>query len=69
MPSLYDEMSARAHPDYAGGPPEPRRLRDLLRAAMAQQGFTVYETEWWHFDHRRWRDYPILNVSHSAIAK
>jgi D-alanyl-D-alanine dipeptidase len=69
MPSLYDEMTARAHPDYAGGPPEPRRLRDLLRAAMAQQGFTVYETEWWHFDYRGWRDYPILNVSHSSLAK
>jgi D-alanyl-D-alanine dipeptidase len=69
MPSLYDEMTARAHPDYGGGPPEPRRLRDLLRAAMEKQGFTVYETEWWHFDYRGWRDYPILNVSHSSLAK
>jgi len=67
MPSLYDEMSERASPDYAGGPPETRRLRDLLRSAMEQQGFTVYESEWWHFDYRGWRDYPILNVSFSAI--
>ena len=25
------------------------------------EGFSVYEAEWWHFDYRDWRDYPILN--------
>jgi D-alanyl-D-alanine dipeptidase len=69
MPSLYDEMTERASPDYAGGAPEPRRLRDLLRSAMAKEGFTVYETEWWHFDYRSWRDYPILNVPFEADRK
>ncbi len=69
MPSLYDEMSDRASPGYSGGPPEPRRRRDLLRSAMEQQGFTVYESEWWHFDYRGWRDYPILNVAFEAIGR
>jgi D-alanyl-D-alanine dipeptidase len=67
MPSLYDEMSERASPGYSGGPPEARRLRDLLRSAMERQGFTVYESEWWHFDYRGWRDYPILNVPFEEI--
>jgi D-alanyl-D-alanine dipeptidase len=69
MPSLYDEMSERASPGYTGGPPEPRRLRDRLRSAMERQGFTVYESEWWHFDYRDWRDYPILNVPFDAIGR
>jgi D-alanyl-D-alanine dipeptidase len=69
MPSLYDEMSERASPGYASGPLEPRRLRDLLRTAMERQGFTVYESEWWHFDYRDWRDYPILNVPFEAIRR
>ena len=69
MPSLYDEMSERAGPGYSGGPPEPRRRRDLLRSAMERQGFTVYESEWWHFDYRDWRDYPILNLSFDAIGR
>jgi D-alanyl-D-alanine dipeptidase len=30
-------------------------MRDLLRTAMEKQGFTVYETEWWHFDYRDWQ--------------
>jgi D-alanyl-D-alanine dipeptidase len=69
MPSLYDEMSERASPRYSGGPPEARRLRDLLRSAMERQGFTVYESEWWHFDYKGWREYPILNVALGAVAK
>jgi len=69
MPSLYDEMTERASPDYAGGPSEPRRRRELLRAAMETEGFTVYESEWWHFDYRGWRDYPILNVPFGRIGR
>jgi D-alanyl-D-alanine dipeptidase len=36
---------------------------------MEREGFTVFETEWWHFDHQDWREYPILNVSFGAIGK
>jgi len=68
-PSLYDEMTGRASPGYSGGAPEPRRLRDLLRSAMEREGFTVYETEWWHFDYRAWREYPILNLSFAEIGR
>lgn len=61
MPSGYDEMSERAHADYQGGPAEARRLRDLLRAAMEAEGFTVYPPEWWHYDYKDWREYPITD--------
>jgi D-alanyl-D-alanine dipeptidase len=29
---------------------------------MEKQGFTVYEFEWWHFDYKDWKQYPILNT-------
>jgi D-alanyl-D-alanine dipeptidase len=29
---------------------------------MENQGFTVNEVEWWHFDYKDWAKYPILNV-------
>ena len=67
MPSLYDEMSERAYPNYAGGPAEPRRLRELLRRQMAAQGFAVYEFEWWHFDYRDWKSYKIQNARFEDI--
>ncbi len=44
MPGDYDEMSERSHINYAGGTPEPRRLRDLLRAAMDGRGLRRLRT-------------------------
>jgi D-alanyl-D-alanine dipeptidase len=62
MPSGYDEMSERAAADFRGGPPLARQRRDLLRSAMEAEGFQVLPEEWWHFDYRDWRSYPILDV-------
>ncbi|WP_158749354.1 M15 family metallopeptidase [Acidobacterium sp. S8] len=62
MPSGYDEMTDRAYADYPGGTPDERERRALLRQVMEAQGFTVNPTEWWHFDYKDWKDYPILNI-------
>lgn len=67
MPGEYDEMTERSHINYKGGTDEQRRLRDLLRAAMEAEGFAVYEPEWWHYDYKDWRLYPILNLSFTEI--
>lgn len=69
MPSAYDDFTERAHSEYAGGTDEQRRLRSILRAAMEAEGFTVYPPEWWHFDYKDWREYPILNISFSEIGQ
>jgi D-alanyl-D-alanine dipeptidase len=62
MTSAYDEPTVRAHADFAGGTPAQRHARDLLRAAMEAEGFTVLPNEWWHFDHQDWRRYPVLDI-------
>lgn len=62
MIGLYDEMSPRSFPDYSGGTSLQRWHRDLLRWAMEQEGFTVFESEWWHFDYKDWREYAIGNT-------
>lgn len=69
MPSAYDEMTERSHINYQCATPEARRLRDLLRAAMEAEGFAVYEPEWWHYDYKDWREYPILNINFKEIAR
>ncbi len=61
MPSGYDEMAENAYADYHGGTEAQRQHRDLLRASMEAEGFTVYPEEWWHYDFKDWRHYPILN--------
>ncbi len=63
MPGLYDEMSPRSYPDYEGGTTRQRALRDLLRRAMEHEGFSVYGSEWWHFDYKDWPRYAIGNES------
>lgn len=67
MPSAYDEMSPRAYPDYRGGPPAARARRDLLRAVMEREGFTVEPNEWWHFNYQDWQAYPILDIPFGDI--
>jgi D-alanyl-D-alanine dipeptidase len=69
MPSGYDEMSERSHINFAGGTAEATRLRDMLRVAMEAEGFAVYEPEWWHYDYKDWKEYPILNISFSEIGQ
>lgn len=67
MPSQYDEFTERAHINYDCATDEAKRLRATLRTAMEAEGFTVYEPEWWHYDYRNWKEYPILNVKFSEI--
>jgi len=62
MTGGYDEMSPRSFPNYPGGTSLQRWHRDLLRRAMESEGFTIYESEWWHFDYKDWREYGILNI-------
>ncbi len=62
MVGTYDETTDRSYPDYPGGTSLQRWRRDLLRVAMEAEDFIVYEAEWWHFDYKDWRSYPIGNL-------
>lgn len=68
MPSGYDEFSERAYPAYPGGTAAERARRDLLRRYMEAEGFTVNESEWWHFDFTGWREYPVQNIPFEKVA-
>jgi D-alanyl-D-alanine dipeptidase len=68
MPGGYDEMTDRSYPLYPGGTSLQRWSRNFLRDAMEAQGFTVYEAEWWHFDYKDWRRYPIGNLTFEQLA-
>lgn len=69
MPGLYDEMSPRSFPTFPGGTSLQRWHRDLLGRAMESEGFTVNEDEWWHFDYKDWKHYPILNVPFEKLGQ
>jgi D-alanyl-D-alanine dipeptidase len=67
MPSGYDEMTERAHSNYAGGTEEEREHRKILREAMLSEGFEPIPNEWWHYDYREWREYPVLNLDFDRL--
>ncbi|MFQ5761048.1 MAG: M15 family metallopeptidase, partial [Acidiferrobacterales bacterium] len=69
MSGGYDEMSERSYPNYPGGTSLQRWQRDLLRHVMEAEGFQVYRFEWWHFDTKDWRHYPILNLAFEELVK
>lgn len=68
MPSEYDEFTERASPSYSGGTSEERANRDLLRELMEANRFDVNPNEWWHFDHREWENFPLLDLSFEEAA-
>lgn len=69
MVGSYDEFSPRSFPNYPGGTSRQRWLRELLRRAMEAEGFSVYEAEWWHFDHEDWREYALQNITFDQIGR
>ncbi|MBI4353392.1 MAG: M15 family metallopeptidase, partial [Candidatus Omnitrophica bacterium] len=62
MPSPYDEFSERSHRDYQGGSPQSLENRRILQEAMEKEGFAGLSTEWWHFDDRDAKRYPVLDA-------
>ncbi|RIK75958.1 MAG: serine hydrolase [Planctomycetota bacterium] len=68
MVAGYDEFSPRSFPEYPGGTSRQRWYREFLRRTMEAEGFAVYEFEWWHFDYRDWKHYPILNREFGEIS-
>jgi len=69
MGSGYDEFSPRSYATWEGGTKEQIDRRDLLRGAMEREGFFVYPWEWWHFDFKDWRDYPLLDVPFEKLGR
>jgi CubicO group peptidase (beta-lactamase class C family)/D-alanyl-D-alanine dipeptidase len=68
MTGGYDEMSERSYAFYPGGTSLERWDRALLRKVLEEEGFAVYEYEWWHFDYKDWQQYPILNLTFEQLS-
>ncbi len=67
MGSDYDEFSERAYSNYPALSDSSRYYRNLLKNVMEKSEFTQYEYEWWHFDFKDWKNYPVMNVQFEDI--
>lgn len=62
VPTMFDDFSEKAHPDYSDISNEAAKNRNLLIEVMKEFGFTVYPTEWWHFDYRTWENFKLMDI-------
>ena len=67
MPSEYDDFSDKAHPDNNEFNEEIIANRKLLIDIMKKYGFTVYPTEWWHYDFNGYNQYSITDISFDIL--
>ncbi|MFI5121150.1 MAG: cyclase family protein [Thermoanaerobaculia bacterium] len=67
MGGAYDETSERSYVTWGKGAKDVLARRELLVSSMEREGFTVYPYEWWHFDFKDWRDYPLLDLPFAAL--
>ncbi len=67
MPSGYDDLSKKAHRNYAAMTPVAAQNCRLLENVMAKYGFEPLPTEWWHFDLAGWRAFELLDVPFDEI--
>jgi D-alanyl-D-alanine dipeptidase len=50
MPTDFDAAGEEARYNAVQGEPESRRRLAVLQNAMVRAGFSMIDTEWWHFD-------------------
>jgi len=69
MPTGFDSFSKEAAAHYSGASPRALKDRELLANTMEKYGFETIATEWWHFDYKAWRLYPVMDISFSELHK
>ncbi len=62
MPTGFDDFTDRAHRDYNNLPKNEIQDRKFLQEVMERHGFVGLSTEWWHFDLKDWKKYPIVDI-------
>ena len=62
MPTGFDNFTDMAHRDYMNLPENVIKNRELLDQLMERHGFVGLSTEWWHFDLKDWKKYPVENL-------
>ena len=63
MPTPYDDFTEKAHRKFNDLPEDVIRNRELLEQVLTKHGFVGLYTEWWHFDDKDWRKYPIMDIA------
>lgn len=69
MPTSWDSFKEEAWPTTPVADPKIRANRKLLIDTMEKFGFTVYESEWWHFDFVGWQKFAVMDIDFEELEK
>jgi D-alanyl-D-alanine dipeptidase len=69
MPTAFDSFSDTASPSFPDVSKTEKLNRTLLIGLMEANGFTVYPSEWWHFDYQGWNTYDVMDLSFEQLEK
>jgi D-alanyl-D-alanine dipeptidase len=67
MPTSFDDFTVKAGATYQLIPREVNNNRQMLINIMSKYGFSVYPSEWWHFDFKGWKDYELMDLSFEEL--
>jgi len=67
MPTAYDDFTVRASPLYDDLPLKAKENRQILIDAMKRQRFEVFDSEWWHFDYKRWEAFNLMDITFEEL--
>ena len=61
MPSPYDDFTPAAYRSNTNAPAPAIAASRMLEDWMVAEGFVPLANEWWHYDWKDWRLYPIMD--------
>lgn len=67
MPTGYDSFTNEAAANSPDIPLKKLLNRQLLRKVMERHGFTIYPSEWWHYDFTGWERFELLDIPFEAL--
>ena len=68
MPTPFDEFSQRASHSYMELDSAQIANREKLLKVMTENGFTMYEHEWWHYNIKDRSGYSLMDISFEELA-
>jgi zinc D-Ala-D-Ala dipeptidase len=69
MGTGFDNFTDTAHHAFTQLPQNVLQNRKLLKEIMLKHGFSLFETEWWHYYWPNDRNYEVLDIPFNKLQK
>ncbi|MEI7983276.1 MAG: M15 family metallopeptidase [Bacteroidota bacterium] len=69
MPTKFDDFTIHSAVTDTPKSEKARINRQRLIEVMEKNGFTVFASEWWHFDYNGWEKYELMDISFKELKK